>query len=148
MSELTLDASELEQHITAVMQTLPPSAQAALARKIAKALLDDTKASMQRQESPDGKAWSARKRINGKPTSKRKMFVRMRLAKHLKIRNKPGQAVIGWVGPAARIARISQFGLTDPNNFDADYPKRPLIGLTPEHKELIQSTVNQFLLSE
>lgn len=127
------------------MQSLSPSSQAELARNIARALLQDTKANMQAQQSPDGQRWAGRKQIAGKRPNRRKMFVRMRLAKHLRIRNKPNKVIVGWVGPAARIGRISQFGLKDPSNFGADYPKRPLIGLTNEQIEMIQDTVTAFI---
>lgn len=147
MSDLNLDAQALNNHLQSVLDSLTPSARAELGRKIARVLLNKTRQSLRDQESPDGKPWKKRKQGEGR-INRRKMFVRMRLAKHLKIRNRAGQAVVGWVGSAARIGRIHHFGLRDSDNSGARYPARELIGIAPEHIELVEDTILNFIAAD
>lgn len=146
MSSVSIDSSELDGHIDAVMQSLSPSQQAKLTRQIAVYLQTKTQKDLTAQRDPGGKAWQRRKQIKGKPRNRRKMFVRMRLRNNLKIRNKPGNVIVGWVGPAARVGKISQYGLKDPSNHNAKYAKRLLIGITQQDNERISDMVTEFIL--
>jgi len=148
VSDITLDQSDLNTHVNAVMSSLSRGQQAVLARKISRALINQTKEDHKSQRNPDGSKWQARKQQTGKPRNRRKMYVRMRLAKHLKIRNQRGQAIIGWRGPVARVARISQHGLKDRNNHDAKYPERRLIGINADTTNTINQVINDFISGE
>jgi phage virion morphogenesis protein len=145
VSSIEIDASELDSHIGAVMKSLAPTEQAKLTRQIATYLQHKTQKDISAQRDPGGEPWQARKQLKGRSRNRKKMFVRMRLARNLKIRNKPGQVIVGWLGPAARVGKISQYGLKDPRNHNAQYAERVLIGLTPQDSSHISDIVTEFI---
>ena len=137
MSNLTIDNSEFEDAIATMVNSLSASEQAKVARKIAFNLRTKTKADYRAQRAPDGKKWTPRKIIEGRPNNRGKMFIKLRLNRHFTVRNQPGNVHLGFF-PAGRIARIHHQGLRDG---DAQYPARPLLGFTRADREMITDTL-------
>ena len=72
------------------------------------------------------------------------MFVRMRTPRHLKAGGTPTSAWVDFTDRAARIARVSQFGLRDKvgkEGMEVRYPQRVLLGFSIEDREAMLSTV-------
>ncbi|MET1080313.1 MAG: phage virion morphogenesis protein [Pseudomonas sp.] len=73
---------------------------------------------------------------------RRRMFDRLRTAKHLKTRSDTHGATVGFFGRVARLARIHQFGERDKvGKIDYQYPKRELLGFTDADRELITALI-------
>lgn len=70
------------------------------------------------------------------------MFVKMRGPRHLKAGASPTQGWVDFTDRAARIARVSQFGLKDkvaPKGPEVRYPQRVLLGYSIEDREALIS---------
>lgn len=70
------------------------------------------------------------------------MFVKMRTSRHLKQGSSPTSAWVEFADRAARIARVSQFGLKDkvaPMGPEVRYPQRTLLGYSIEDREALIS---------
>lgn len=134
------DLAAVEQLASALLRTVAPPAR----RKILTAIARDIRRSQSdrigAQKQPDGSAFAARRpkpRRKGK-LRQRRMFSKIRLAKHLRAAATANEATVGFTGPASRIARIHQLGLDDapaPGMRKVRYARRVLIGLTPAEVE-------------
>ncbi|WP_431274227.1 phage virion morphogenesis protein [Variovorax ureilyticus] len=90
------------------------------------------------QLNPDGTPYEPRKpRLRKKKGSiRRKMFEKLRTAKHLRKQATANSATISIGGRSARIARVHQYGLRDkvdwrrPNSLEVQYARRELLGFT------------------
>lgn len=74
----------------------------------------------------------------------RAMFEKMRTPRHMKAGATPTSAWVDFTDRAARIARVSQFGLKDKVAADGPevrYPQRVLLGFSIEDREAMLSTV-------
>ena len=150
------DLQRLEDWVTPLLAKLSGPEQRALARTVARELRAGNVEHMRAQQAPDGTGWEPRKASglrNGRgaikrqakgPAKTRPMMEKLRAAKHLKASATASEAVVGFVGRAERIARVHHFGLRDrvkPGGPEYDYPARPLIGITPEFEEKLQSRI-------
>jgi len=99
------------------------------------------------QVNPDGSPFEARRPrdLRGKKGRiRRRMFEKLKMARYLKAKGTPQQAVIGFTGRVSRIARVHQYGLKD--RAEKDKPKvwysRPeLIGPNTDDARLSSNLV-------
>lgn len=137
----------LETWMATVLATLAPVERRSLFRRIGRDLLKRNRAHLTRQIAPDGTAWAPRRRDrHGRVRQAGKMMVGLRAARRLKVTATPEGSEIGWTGRDARIATVHQLGALDyvdrqHSDAQARYPRRPLIGLTPEDVAAIRRAV-------
>lgn len=132
------DLEALETWLSPLLQKLDGRGRAQLARKAAQQLRRSQQQRIRAQMNPDGSPFEARKPrdLRGKKGRiKRRMFEKLKMARYLKAKGTPQQALIGFAGRVSRIARVHQYGLQDraePNSPPVNYAKRQLLGLTIE----------------
>lgn len=129
------DLAQLENWLGPLLRQLSPVQQRALARQLAQRVRKANQQTMAAQQSPDGDAWEPRKHRSRDRAGKLRqgpMFRKLRSSRHMKAQGLTNEAVIQFVGRAARIARVHHYGLRDlvaPGGAQYDYPARPLIGV-------------------
>ena len=129
------DLQRLENWLPPLLANLQPAQQRALARLLAMHVRKANQKTMAAQQSPEGEAWEPRKHRSRDRAGKLRqgpMFRKLRSARHIKAQGLANEAVIQFVGRAARIARVHHYGLRDlvaPGGAQYDYPVRPLIGV-------------------
>ncbi len=129
------DLQRLENWLGPLLRQLSPVQQRALARQLAQRVRKANQQTMAAQQSPDGDAWEPRKHRSRDRAGKLRqgpMFRKLRSSRHMKAQGLTNEAVIQFVGRAARIARVHHYGLRDlvaPGGAQYDYPARPLIGV-------------------
>lgn len=137
----------LETWLSPLLQKLDGRGRAQLARKAAHQLRRSQQQRIRAQANPDGSPFEARKPrdLRGKKGRiKRRMFEKLKMARYLKAKGTPQQAVIGFAGRVSRIARVHQYGLKDRAERGAPevrYAKRELIGLDQKSLEELRSTL-------
>ncbi len=146
------DLEALETWLSPLLQKLDGRGRAQLARKAAQQLRRSQQQRIRAQVNPDGSPFEARKPrdLRGKRGRiKQRMFEKLKMARYLKARGTPQQAVIGFAGRVSRIARIHQYGLKDRAQNSAPevrYAKRRLLGLTKDDISNLQSQLGGLLL--
>jgi phage virion morphogenesis protein len=139
------DLAQLGEMAGALLRSVSPAERRKLLRSMARDLQASQRARIGRQQAPDGSAFPAR-RIKPVPPDQSRlrrrgiirrtaMFKKFRLARNLKAGASDAEAWVGFVGRAARIARVHQEGGIDrPSSGQAPvrYAKRELIGPTAE----------------
>mgnify|MGYP000433378055 CR=1 FL=1 len=139
MSELT----ELANWVEPLLNQISPTARKKLAKEIGMELRRSQQKRIKLQQNPDGTKYA--KRLPQKDSIKRKaMFIKLKRAKHLKIKATADKVSIGFFGRIARIANVHQKGLRDrPHKKvrDVRYKKRELLGFTEQDRELILSKI-------
>ncbi|ALZ84705.1 phage tail protein [Pseudomonas oryzihabitans] len=143
------DLEALETWLSPLLQKLESRGRAQLARKAAQQLRRSQQQRIRAQVNPDGSPFEARKPrdLRGKKGRiKRRMFEKLKMARYLKAKGTPQQAVIGFAGRVSRIARVHQYGLKDRAERRAPevrYARRELLGLSDEElKDLGNSILN------
>ena len=114
-----------------------------LARQIATRLRQRNQQRIAAQTAPDGTPFAPRLRAN-RGSIRRRMFSRLRTTRWLKARGTADEAVVEFVGQAARIARVHHGGLRDrirPGGPEHQYAARPLLGLPADDINLLESLV-------
>jgi len=130
------DLEALETWLSPLLQKLDGRGRAQLARKAAQQLRRSQQQRIRAQVNPDGSPFEARKPrdLRGKKGRiKRRMFEKLKMARYLKAKGTPQQAVIGFAGRVSRIARVHQYGLRDRADKRApyvQYARREILGLT------------------
>lgn len=130
------DIEALETWLSPLLQKLDGRGRAQLARKAAQQLRRSQQQRIRAQVNPDGSPFEARKPrdLRGKKGRiKRRMFEKLKMARYLKAKGTPHEALIGFAGRVSRIARIHQYGLLDQIANDGPrvrYAKRRLLGLS------------------
>jgi phage virion morphogenesis protein len=79
------------------------------------------------------------------------MFSKIRRAKHLRDQSTPNAIIVGFVGRAARIANMHQFGLREQirqNGPWANMPRRELLGYTEADLRLVRDELINHLTPE
>jgi len=143
-------AQALDTWAAAQLARLAPAARRRLARKLAIAVRRDQQKRIAAQQNPDGSAYAPRKprAVARSGRIRRKtLFGKLRRAKHLRIRATANGADIGFTGRTARIARVHQYGQRDhvaPRGPKVRYPRRELLGFTPE----LQARIRNLLIEE
>jgi phage virion morphogenesis protein len=137
------DLAQLGEMAGALLRSVSPAERRKLLRSMARDLQVGQRARIGRQQAPDGSAYPARRikpvppdqsSLRRRGTIRRMaMFKKLRLARNLNAGATDAEAWVGFVGRAARIARVHQEGGVDrPSSGQAPvrYAKRVLIGPT------------------
>ena len=146
------DLEALETWLSPLLQKLDGRGRAQLARKAAQQLRRSQQQRIRAQVNPDGSPFEARKPrdLRGKKGRiKRRMFEKLKMARYLKAKGTPQQAVIGFAGRVSRIARVHQYGLTDRAERGAPevrYARRELLGLTATDLKVLQVSILDMLV--
>lgn len=141
----------LEDWAGALLAKLEPGARRQLNQQIGRDLRRSQQQRIAAQLNPDGSAFAPRKprQLRAKKGRiKRKMFAKLRQAKHLKVQSSADAIAIGFMGRVARIARVHQYGLRDrPERGQADvqYDRRELLGFTDADLDLIRDRLLEHL---
>ncbi|WP_273809884.1 MULTISPECIES: phage virion morphogenesis protein [unclassified Pseudomonas] len=141
------DLEALETWLSPLLQKLDGRGRAQLARKAAQQLRRSQQQRIRAQVNPDGSPFEARKPrdLRGKKGRiKRRMFEKLKMARYIKAKGTPQQAVIGFAGRVSRIARVHQYGLKDRAERGAPevrYSQRRILGLTGEDLNELRSLV-------
>lgn len=141
------DLEALETWLSPLLQKLDSRGRAQLARKAAQQLRRSQQQRIRAQVNPDGSPFEARKPrdLRGKKGRiKRRMFEKLKMARYLKAKGTPQQAVIGFAGRVSRIARVHQYGLKDraqKHAAEIRYPQRRVLGFTDLDLEMIRDFV-------
>ena len=141
----------LEDWAGALLAKLEPGARRQLNQQIGRDLRRSQQQRIAAQLNPDGSAFAPRKPSQlraKKGRIKRKMFAKLRQAKHLKLQSSADAIAIGFMGRVARIARVHQYGLRDrPERGQADvqYDRRELLGFTDADLDLIRDSLLEHL---
>ena len=144
------DLAQLGEMAGALLRSIAPAERRKLLRTMARDLQASQRARIGRQQAPDGSAYPAR-RIKPVPTEQSRlrrrgsirrtaMFKKLRLARNLKAGASDAEAWVGFVGRAARIARVHQEGLEDAPAKGAKsvrYARRVLLGDTEADRQVL-----------
>lgn len=141
------DLEALETWLSPLLQKLDGRGRAQLARKAAQQLRRSQQQRIRAQVNLDGSPFEARKPRDlraKKGRIKRRMFEKLKMARYLKAKGSPQQAVIGFAGRVSRIARVHQYGLKDRAERGAPevrYARRELLGITESDLEVIRGLI-------
>ena len=147
------DLEALETWLSPLLQKLDGRGRAQLARKAAQQLRRSQQQRIRAQVNPDGSPFEARKPrdLRGKKGRiKRRMFEKIGMARYLRVRNTTHEAVVGFTGRLARIAKVHQYGLRDRAEHNAPvtrYYRRELLGLSDSDISCIQNLILDILMS-
>lgn len=145
------DLHVLEDWAGALLAKLDPRARRQLNQSIARDLRKSQQQRITAQRNPDGTPYAPRKAKNlrGKQGRvKRKMFTKLRTAKHLKLQSNASSIGIAFINRTARLARTHQYGLRDRPGRNApqvQYAKRELLGFTPADLDMIRDRLLEHL---
>lgn len=135
---------ELEQWLTASLQSLAPAHRRKILNQLSKQLRQSQQHRIQLQKNADGSVYVARKRSNIKTKSRRvktKMFQKLRTTKYLKASATVNSAEVSFNNARnANIAEIHQFGLREKlgkRQKIVKYPSRELLGFTESDESMI-----------
>lgn len=149
MSELQL----VNDRLSALINSLSPSARKEMARKIAKKLRASQQQNIKRQQTPDGSPFKPRKAQpvrSKKGRIKREMFAKLRTAKYMKIQASPNESVIEFAGNVQRMARVHHYGLRDRpsrKGKEVKYEARPLLGINEDVLNMIEENILMIISS-
>lgn len=143
---VTDDLSLLEDWAGALLLKLAPSGRRKVAKAIAVALRRNQQQRIAAQREPDDTPFVPRKRpkdLRGKRGRVKRdaMFLKLRTAKYLKAKATAEGASVELTGRAGRIATVHQYGeidRVDSHGMRARYPRRRLLGLTPNDRSLVR----------
>lgn len=147
------DLRTLEDWAGGLLARLEPRARRQLSQQIARDLRKSQQQRITAQRNPDGSAYAPRKpRLRDKTGRiKRKMFTRLKTAKHLKVQADANSLGIAFLGRTARLARVHQYGLRDRparNAPQVAYPSRQLLGFSDQDLQLIRDRLISHLTAE
>lgn len=157
--------SALEAELGRMIAAVAPARRKALALRIGRALRQAQVERIAAQRNPDGTPFAPRKpRVPSgtfrgnrggirRRAATRAMFSKLRQARWLRIDASADEVAVGFVGSAARIARVHQLGLRDRVSREAGapeaaYPARVLLGLTPGDVETVLALVTAELAGD
>ena len=144
---MSSDLTQLEQWVAPLLEKLNSSQRRRLMIALAREMRATQARNMAAQTGPDGERWQprktgAREAAAGSIKARAKrgrvrgaMFVGLRKARWLKAQAIGDDAVVQFVGRAARIAAAHHYGGPDevhPGGPDYNYPARPLLGFNDE----------------
>ncbi|MNL04536.1 Phage virion morphogenesis family protein [compost metagenome] len=141
---MSADLEDVQAWAAGLLARLSPSERKKVNRAIAAELRRDQSQRITAQKDPDGMPYARRKprkNLRGKKGHiKRKMFARLKTAKHLRIQATSDEALVGFTGRAGRVAKVHQQGLRDraaPGAPDVRYPVRRLLGFNDDNRARI-----------
>ena len=130
------DINALQDWLAPLLAKLSEGERRSLAREVGQRARRFNQQTMAAQQSPNGQPWEPRKHRSRDGKGKLRqgpMFKKLRLARHLRVHTLSHEAVVQFVGRAARIARVHHYGLSDQVSIGGaqyHYPARPLLGLS------------------
>lgn len=145
------DLTRLESWLSPLLAKLHPGEQRKLAREVARHARAANQKHMAAQQSPDGQAWEPRKHRSRDARGRLRqgpMFRKLRMARHLRLAATPSEAVVEFVGRAARIARVHHYGLRDrvtETGAEYQYPVRELLGINDQQMDALCDLIFQRL---
>ncbi|MCW8965190.1 MAG: phage virion morphogenesis protein, partial [Candidatus Pacearchaeota archaeon] len=107
------DLTALENWLGPLIQSLARSEKNKLFKRLGQAIRKRQADRIRKQQNPDGTPYAPRKnRIqkNNQVKAKKAMFLKLRQARHLKIKTDAEGVAVGYQGKAAKIANIHQGG--------------------------------------
>ncbi|HDX1153322.1 TPA: phage virion morphogenesis protein [Pasteurella multocida] len=138
---------EFNSKFAALLNNLSLAARRELARKIGRNLVQSQRQRITSQQNPDGTAFAPRKqhklRKKKGRIKRKKMFLKLKTARFLKVKNNINEVNIGFVGNAAHIAKVHQFGLMSEvrKGKKIQYVQRELLGFTNQDLEMIEDLI-------
>lgn len=134
------DFAQISQVIRQLVENISPASRAKLLKEIGTELRTRQQKRITAQQNPDGSAFTPRKNLkrDKKGRIKRKMFSKIKTARHLKLESTSEQASITFVGNSANIARVHHFGQTEKG---ITYPSRQLLGINEEDINWIENRI-------
>ena len=144
------DFAPLTEHLEALASRLTPAERRAFGREVALGLRREAVPRIKANVTPDGDPMVPRKaKPKGRSKAKR-MFQRATSPSRLRMKATADEAELGFVGAMNRIMSLHQSGGTDTveRRADApvaDYPARPVLGLTPETRTRILDALTKRL---
>ena len=141
------DLTALETWLNPLLAKLEPQERTRLAREAAREIRKNQTKRITAQKNPDGSAFEKRKPrdLRGKQGRiKKKMFMKLKMARYLKAQGSEQAVTVGFTGRVARIARVHQYGLKDRAERgapDVRYAKRELLGLTQIDLETVRDLI-------
>lgn len=145
---LESNIEDLQPWMQAYVDRLSPQSRKQLLRQVGTRLKTENRKRMTAQRDPDGQAWTPRKpqKQHDKKQNSKKLFLRLRQAKRLRHRVMSDRLQVGFVGRAARIARIHHYGLRQRLQYgQAQYPARELIGIPDGDKQLLSEIILNYV---
>ena len=147
------DLSALEDWAGTLLAKLNATERRKLNQDIARELRKNQQQRIAEQRNPDGSAYAPRKprkNLRGKQghLKRRKMFMKLRQAKHLKLQSTADSIAIGFSGRSAQLARVHQYGLRDRparGMADVQYDRRELLGFSAEDLDMIRDRLLEHL---
>ncbi|AOE85823.1 phage virion morphogenesis protein [Pseudomonas sp. TCU-HL1] len=143
----------LEDWAGTLLVKLGPTERRRLTQTIARDLRRSQQQRIASQRNPDGSAYAPRKprKLRSKAGRiRRKMFSKLRTARHLKLQSTAERIAIGFLGRTARLARIHQYGLRDRPGRRApevQYSQRELLGFSEADLEHIRTKLLEHLVA-
>jgi len=148
------DLNALEDWAGGLLNKLQPAERRHITRAVAIDLRRSNQQRIASQRNPNGSPFEPRKpqkNLRGKAGRiRRKMFTKLRTARHLKTQANANSAGIAFVGRVNRIARVHHWGLRDQvndNGLTVQYPERRLLGFSEDDREHIRDLLIQHLTS-
>lgn len=147
------DLRALEDWAGGLLAKLEPAERRRLNQGIARDLRKSQQQRMTAQRNPDGTPYAPRKprKLRDKQGRvRRKMFTKLRTAKHLKLQNSATTIGIAFMNRTARLARTHQYGLRDRpgrNSPSVQYAKRELLGFSDGDLDMIRDRLLSHLSS-
>jgi phage virion morphogenesis protein len=156
------DVDELTERLEALTRRLDPGERVRLARSIASDVRKEQIARIRENVTPEGEAMKPRKAkpkrkpgrlrdlVNAQKERPKRGRMFRKVARVLRMKATPEGAEVGFTGAASRILRVHQDGLVDavsrqPNAPTVLYPKRELLGLTPDdRRRILDRVMDQF----
>lgn len=154
------DLTRLEQWVQQLIEKLGPAERRRLTLALAREMLAAQRTTMAAQTAPDGTPWQPRKapartargaiRRKAQAARARQPMMRgLRRPRWLKAKGTEGEAIVQFIGSAARIAALHQYGGPDqvePGGPTYDYPARPLIGIPDALAERLRQRLLDHLI--
>lgn len=143
----------LEDWAGGLLAKLDPAERRRLTQSIARDLRKSQQQRITAQRNPDGTPFAPRKpgALRAKKGRvKRKMFTRLRTAKHLRLQSNASAVGIAFMSRTARIARVHQYGLRDrprPNAPQVQYARRQLLGFSSSDLDMVRDRLLDHLSS-
>jgi phage virion morphogenesis protein len=134
------DLQRLENWVEPLLQQITPAARKKLAKEIGTQLRRSQQQRIKQQQNPDGTKYKARRAQPTGRIKRKAMFIKLKRAKHLKVKATANKVSVGFFGRVAQIANVHQKGLRDKahkNSRDVRYSKRQLLGFTRQDKDII-----------
>jgi len=145
------DLTALENWLGPLIQSLASSEKNKLFKRLGQSIRKRQADRIRKQQNPDGTPFTPRKsRIqkNNQVKARKAMFLKLRQARHLKIKTDAEGVAVGYQGKAAKIAKIHQGGFlarVAPAGPLFQYPARKLLGFSTADKDGLLSEIEKHL---